>query len=317
MRLCRLSGLTRSSTIVITSYPGDLILCYDNYMQLLTTMRSPTHESALTTYQGRLVMVGGREVATGDTNKLWSLQDDGTWAEDLPPMPTRRRSASAVSSGHHLLVAGGMGEDRRETAVEVFDGKRWSTTEPLPKPGFFDMKSALLNGEWYLMGGWRQGRSVFSASVAALLASARKVEGTHSVWRILPVAPLEKSSPAAFGSLLLAIGGLGEYNFLCHCTQQALNSAPDCGVQWLRSGLRMFHHITGGSPSDAIHAFIPDTLSWLHVADLPEPMLSASSLVLPSGDLVVVKNEVSKSSISVLRASLKGKCHTLSVIYIW
>ena len=198
--------------IVITSYPGDLILCCDSDMQLLTTMRSPTHESALTTYQGRLVMVGGREVATGDTNKLWSLQDDGTWAEDLPPMPTRRRSATAVSTGHHLLVAGGVGEDRRETAVEVFDGKRWSTTEPLPV-GFCDMKSAHLNGEWYLMGGWRQGCSVFSASVAALLASACKVEGTHSVWRTLPEAPLMFSSPAAFGSLLLAIGGVGEFSF--------------------------------------------------------------------------------------------------------
>ena len=224
--------------IVITSYPGDLILCCDSDMQLLTTMRSPTHESALTTYQGRLVMVGGREVATGDTNKLWSLQDDGTWAEDLPPMPTRRRSATAVSTGHHLLVAGGLGEDGVKSAVEVFDGKRWSTTKPLPE-GDYGMKSALLNGEWYLMGGLWPGRSVFSASVAALLATAGTNVRTHSVWKRLPVAPLEKSSPASFGGLLLAIGGLGEYNFLCHCTQQALNSALDCGVQWHLSGLRM------------------------------------------------------------------------------
>ena len=75
----------------------------------------------------------------------------------------------------------------------------------------------------------------------------------------------------------------------------------------------MFHHNTG--PSDAIHAFIPDTLSWLHVADLPEPMQSAFSLVLPSGDLVTVKNEVSQQSKSIFKASLKGKCHTLSVIF--
>ena len=199
--------------IVTASYPGYSILCCDSDMQLLTTIKCPTlaHSSALTTYQGKLVLVGGREVATGYlTNKLWSLQDDGTWAEDLPPMPTWRRSATAVSTGHHLLVAGGMREDQGERAVEVFDGKRWSTTEPLPV-GFYDMKSALLNGEWYLMGGWWQGRSVFSASVAALLASAGTGERTHSVWRRLPPAPLEFSSPATFGSLLLAIGGWGEY----------------------------------------------------------------------------------------------------------
>ena len=77
------------------------------------------------------------------------------------------------------------------------------------------------------------------------------------------------------------------------------------------------HHITGyhGRRSDAIYAFIASTLSWLHVADLPEPMLLASSLVLPSGDLVMVKNEVSQHSKSIFKASLKGKCHTLSVIF--
>ena len=194
-------------------HPGDSILCCDSDMQLLTTIKCPTHRSALTTYQGRLVLVGGREgAARYSTNKLWSLQDDGTWAEDLPLMPTRRRSATAVSTGHHLLVAGGRGVAAEESAVEVFDGKRWSTTEPLPE-GFYDMKSALLDGEWYLMGGWWQSRSVFSASVAALLASAGTGERTHSVWRTLPDAPLTMSIPAAFGSLLLAIGGWGEFSF--------------------------------------------------------------------------------------------------------
>ena len=65
------------------------------------------------------------------------------------------------------------------------------------------------------------------------------------------------------------------------------------------------HHIAGDNPSDAIHAFIPDTQSWLHVADLPEPMHSASSLVLPSGDLVVIKEKMF-ASISTFKASLKG-----------
>ena len=208
--------------IVTESHHGDLILCCDSDMQLLTTIKCPTRESALTTYQGRLVLVGGEEGATRHpTNKLWSLQDDGTWAEDLPPMLTWRFCATAVSTGHHLLVAGGMGE----STVEVFDGKRWSTTEPLPVRGH-DVKSALLNGEWYLMGRWIPHRSVFSASVAALLASAGTGERTHFVWKKLPEAPLAFSSPTAFCSLLLAIGGRGEFFSLnCHCTHQALNSA--------------------------------------------------------------------------------------------
>ena len=187
-----------------SSYAGDSILCYDSDMHLLMTIESPAHLSALTTYQGKLVLVGGLEVATGDvTNKLWILQDDGTWDEDLPPMLTRRSDATAVSTSRYLLVAGGWRVDGAESAVEVFDANMWSRTEPLPKGGS-DIKSVLLNGEWYLMGGLRQGRSVFSASVAALFASAGKVD---SVWRTLPEAPLELSSLAAFGSLLLTIGG--------------------------------------------------------------------------------------------------------------
>ena len=192
---------------------GDsVILCCNSDMQLLTKIKSPSLWSALTTYQGRLVLVGGREVATGDiTNKLWSLQDNGTWAEDLPPMLTQRNSSTVVSTGHHLLVAGGVGVDVEEvSAVEVFDGKRWSRTEPLHKEVYY-MKSALRDGEWYLMGGWTQGRSVFSASVDALLATDDKVKESHCVWRTLPEAPLKFSSPVAFGSLLLAISGLGEY----------------------------------------------------------------------------------------------------------
>ena len=220
-----------------TSYAGSsIILCCDSDMQLLTTIKSPTLWSALTTYQGRLVLVGGLEISTGHpTNKLWSLQDDDSWVKNLPPMLTQRYCATAVSSActdspcMHLLVAGGKGDSAVTNAVEVFDGKKWSTTEPLPK-GVYDMKSAHLNGEWYLMGGWTQGHSVFSASVDALLAIAvtHKGEGTHTVWRTLPEAPLHLSSPATFGSLFLAIGGLGEYS--CRCIQQALDSALVCSV---------------------------------------------------------------------------------------
>ena len=194
---------------------NSIILCCDNDMQLLTEIESPTHWSALTTYQGKPVLVGGEEVGTRHiTNKLWSLQDNGTWAEDLPPMLTRRSEATAMSTGQYLLVAGGRGVGREERAVEVFDGKMWFKTEPLPKGGQ-DIKSVLLNGEWYLMGGWCQGRSVFSASVNILLDTAGTCKGTHTVWRTLPKAPLAFSSPVVFNSLLLAIGGaedkFGEY----------------------------------------------------------------------------------------------------------
>ena len=87
------------------------ILCYDNDdVNSWRFIKSPpTQWPALTTYKGKLVLVGGIEVDTKrPTNKLWSLQDDGSWAE-LPPMRTPRSHATALSTGHHLLVAGGCG----------------------------------------------------------------------------------------------------------------------------------------------------------------------------------------------------------------
>ena len=188
-----------------------IILCSDGDLKSWTLIKSPTYWSALTTYRGKLVLAGGVEVATEcTTNKLWSLQEDGTWAEELPPMPTQRSRPTALSTGQHLLVAGGVGVGGAEGAVEVFDGEKWSRSESLPKGGP-NMKSALFKGEWYLMGGPMQGCSVFSASVDALLATAGTGERTHTVWRTLPEAPLERSSTAVFGSHLLAIGGKNEY----------------------------------------------------------------------------------------------------------
>ena len=164
----------------------------------------PTRHSAFTAYQDKLVLVGGID-ATGLTGKIHYLQKplvpDSQWINDdvkLPPMNTRRCGAAVLSIGQHLLVAGGEGLDGPVTAVEVFNGKKWWTAESLLKKGK-DMTSAVLNGEWILMGG-TLGRSVFRANIDDLI----RCEG---MWKELPEAPLEKSCAAVFGRRLLAIGG--------------------------------------------------------------------------------------------------------------
>ena len=187
-----------------------IILCSDGDMKSWTSIKSPTRQSALTTYQGKLVLVGGIEFASGQvTNKLFSLQDVGTLVEELPPMLTPRWRATALSTGHHLLVAGGDVSVlllSLTAEVEIFDGRMWAKAQTLPKAARY-MKSAFLNGEWYLMGGFGQDRSVFSATVDTLIASASAGGETPTVWKTLPEAPLKWSSTAVFGGHLLAIGG--------------------------------------------------------------------------------------------------------------
>ena len=80
--------------------------------------------SALTTYHNKLLLVGGREASTGQTtNQLWVFEEgEQTWNQPLPPMPTRRNGASAVSTQDHLIIVGGHSSGRMLNTVEVFDG---------------------------------------------------------------------------------------------------------------------------------------------------------------------------------------------------
>ena len=167
---------------------------------------SPTRRSAFTAYQDKLVLVGGIDATGRVTGKIHYLQkpvvSNSQWINDdvkLPPMNTQRCGAAVLSIGQHLLVAGGEGFDGAMTAVEVFNGKEWRPAASLPKAGT-DMTSAVLNGEWILMGG-TLGRSVFRTKIDDLI----QCRGNR--WKELPEAPLEKSCAAVFGNHLLAIGG--------------------------------------------------------------------------------------------------------------
>lgn len=186
---------------------SSVLCCDSDDIAQHTLIKGPTVRwSALTTYQGKLVLVGGVEDYV--TKKLWSMQDGGTWVKELPRMPVPRMGATALNIGHHLLVAGGVVEGRASSVVEVFDGSAWANAEPLPV-ACYDAHSTLLDGEWYVMGGKSQGRTVFSAKVDALIATTNTAP-SEGVWRILPEAPHESSTTAVFQGHLLAIGGLDQ-----------------------------------------------------------------------------------------------------------
>ena len=205
------------------------------------------YHSALANFGGKLVMIGGRNSTSEPANnKLLSRQVGGTWTNELPSMPTRRYGATALTHGNHLLVAGGGGLVRVGSAVEVFDGEGWSIAESLPKEGQ-DMSSAVLDGVWYLMGG-TLGRSVFSANLRALIASATDEE-VGTVWKTLPEVPLEMSCAAVLGSRLLAIGGLREQHpNIVACNQDMkegmsiLGNFPYCISRCLCKNLKVLGH---------------------------------------------------------------------------
>ena len=92
---------------------------------------APSCFFALSAYDSRLVIVGGKE--EGEiTNKLWTSADGIKWESSLPAMPTKR-SVLSKDNPKCLIVAGGCLEDLREVnVVEIFVEKQWSEVSRLP-----------------------------------------------------------------------------------------------------------------------------------------------------------------------------------------
>ena len=209
------------------------------------------------TYHNKLLLVGGEEDSTGQTtNQLWAFEEgEQTWTQPLPPMPTRRQEASAVSTQDHLIVAGGY-DSRHLDTVEVFDGQQWVTADPLPM-SCWRMRSTSHDGHYYLMDGWGQDTSVFYTSLQSLADKATQHLPTSptntdqpSVWKTLPNTPHWCSSTTIFGGALVAVGG--------HPNRSSL------------------------------HLYSPFTQSWLPAGEMPVGVHSTCTVTLPTGEMMVI-----------------------------
>ena len=223
---------------------------------------------ALTTYHSQLVLVEGKEYASGlSTTKLWTFSERGEWQETLPPMPTPCSTAvSAVSDGDHLLM---IYYDYPNYKVYVYNGHHWASAQHPPQ-WLNPIKSTVFNGRWYLMGGVLAVMHVYSASLDSLLASCQPSETSQpsSVWKRLTDVPDGHCCPAVFGNRLVAVGG-------------------------------------GGSPltTTSLHAYSSLTQSWVHMRDAP---VSSSgvfpcAVALSSNELMIVRG------LTAFKVTLKSK----------
>lgn len=241
------------------------LLVYDFNIGIL---RTPVYYYTLATYRSQLVVIGGKSSTSGqDTNKLWVLDEH---LHSFTFMPTKRSDSSSVAVGSHLIVAGGSSNDDLHISldvVEVYDGKKWKKIQSLPK-ACYEMKSAVHKGNWYLAGGVTQGREVLYASLESLVATTH-MEGTEqiAVWKKLTDTPFVHSTLVAFGKQLITMGG------------QPFTSA--------------------------IHAFSYNTNSWVYVGDLPVACHSVCTVVLPTGELLVIGGETDEGKSSrVFKANI-------------
>ncbi len=238
------------------------IYTYEVPADVWVSMQSPACRSALTIYHSQLVLVAGEEPTTRRvTDQLWVLQDEQTWTQPLPPMPTARRSASAVSSGDHLVVAGGDAGVLLADSVVVYDGMQWVWADSLPV-ACCCIKSTYHSGMWYLVGGYGQSTSVFCTSLQSLIEKATQ-QPPHSpdsteqqsIWKTLPDVPYKHSSTTTLGGALLIVGARVDNE---------------------------------GEETSSISMYCPLTHSWLHIGHLPEPVAYTCSITLSTGETMVM-----------------------------
>ena len=225
------------------------------------SLNTPVYYFALATYLSKLVLVGGVEDIYDEyqwqscTNKVWVLSehDHDIW-KNLPPMKINRQFACAVSHGHYLLVAGGESEESASTdAVEVYNGYHWSYAQPLPFQPFPDMKSAVVDGHWYLTCGYGQDKGISFVSLDILIDSSM-AQGPSTVWQSFGLPDVRNIS------LCL---GVFENHLIAVCQK--------------------------GIPTSVIHAYSFDTHSWVYAGDLPLEMNSVSLLTLQTRELMIIK----------------------------
>ena len=153
---------------------------------------------ALTSYKSKLTLIGGKQYIKDlhgltstvvDINHVLVLDFTSLELQDqiIPSMLTKRASACAVSSGDHLIVAGG---DEGNT-VEVYNSEsnEWSYVSPLRIPQVSDpykVKSGTLHsdGNLYLHLQNCDKNYVYFAPIAVLVSSGG--EGNNSnAWQNL------------------------------------------------------------------------------------------------------------------------------------
>ena len=224
-----------------------------------TLPTSGRHKFAMISFQNQLILVGGATPGNVylDSLLVWD-EEENCWDEKFPPMQTPRMQACAVSQDKHIVVAGEKVSNTLNS-VEVFDGKcdQWHEVGRAPLPSaIYAPTSAVLEGYWYIMGGFGQKKAVYRVSLQSLIDSALKVdsEEVNPGWELLPDTDFERSTAAAFGNTVLSIGGSRTFG-----------------------------------ATAAVRVYFPAMNRWLTINEpLPIPFHSSAAVVTPEKELLVL-----------------------------
>ena len=226
------------------------VLRYDPSQDKWTTLPpAPVRWFNLGVVNGKLVAIGGAETSgSGEnlfeiiTNKIHTYDEqEKTWKQTIPPMPTARWYPGVLSLQSALVVAGGACIRSRQPGlieflrthfsrvnlshteyfcvVEIFkqDTLLWYTTSPLPTP-CHNISLIAIGNKCYALGGFYTSHlnQALYASVDDLLGNAVPANqnthsgssDTHSTWKMLSNIPSYATDSTVLAGNLLAVCAL-------------------------------------------------------------------------------------------------------------
>lgn len=234
------------------------------------------HDFALASYDSQILTIGGLDSTRNReiTDRSWIVNFNKCEClpSSLPPMLTKRHSASAVNieSAMSLVVAGGADENKVIDSVEVMLNGRWSFVQSLFTP-LFGLRSVVHDDSLFFMGG--ASYDVYHCKVEDILQACANTESKCkdpcSLWSRFP-SLLGQKSPVSFGKHLVVVG-VEQTTFFTEIQAYSSTTQP---------------------------------APWVGVADVPNELKHCASLILPTGEILVMGKESKDVFKGVLNSEL-------------
>ena len=212
---------------------GDRLYVSSTSLNSWTVTSLSYNGMSLATYQSKFVVVGGCLPSTINeaTDQLLTSTTGKDWQSSLPPMPTKRFDASAVSasSSDVLVVAGGRdSECRGLNVVEVLLGNQWNTTYPLPLPLCCDVRSTFHDNNFYFTGQMTGENVIYTCSCAALITSCQTSNESTTSQAWMKISKLSDTSAIfSYSSRLIGIGMSGTMSVYSDVTKSWVGTTSE------------------------------------------------------------------------------------------
>ena len=292
IRMRRGAAVVDGNVAYFLNWDGQIYFYYKRWSELPLC---PYWCSSLAVIKGLPTAIGGRSrglfatvkilFGSGVQNKLLSLVDT-KWVEHFPPMPTKRSHTAAVTTQHHLIVAGGVDGSSRLNTVEVMDIQTlvWSTAASLAHP-YSNVSAAICGDQLYMLGGNDKDgltKSVLTCSLTSLLQSHSEIS-SHLVWKRISDAPVDWSTCVAVDGELLAVGGWDERQ---------------------------------DEATSAVYKYELASDSWRLINNMPTCRYHCLVAVLPTSEMMVVGGLVLRGLLMSGNVSCIDRCDTVAIHYL-